>query len=401
MTLLNVEQREQTRSKHNIRHYSALDTVLMMSPSGEEDRHRLFQLDSGLPLASFNLGKIKPYQRGFFCNDESIGYPFHSSTITSTVLYTMGFTLPICSKAAMPKLDPFIDTPMPHRFDSHRFDSQSCKYAAVLHSSYTELGLPFAILTPRHSPYKRGFFCNDDSIKYPLKDDTISYELLGGVMIPVTLLTMIVGECVSVYLKRIKSKSFFSNCYVACLYKAIGTFVFGAAMSQSLTDIGKYSIGRLRPHFLDVCKPDWTKINCSSGAYIENFTCTGDLKTVNEARLSFYSGHSSFSMYCMLFLALYLQARMKDEWARLLRPTVQFFLIAASIYTGLSRVSDYKHHWSDVLTGLIQGAVMALLVVFFVSDFFKKQEAQQKDNEMVHTNLQETPTNGNHYDVTN
>ncbi|KAF7700857.1 phospholipid phosphatase 1 isoform X1 [Silurus meridionalis] len=264
---------------------------------------------AGLPLASFNLGKIKPYQRGFFCNDESIGYPFHSSTITSTVLYTMGFTLPICS--------------------------------------------------------------------------------------------MIVGECVSVYLKRIKSKSFFSNCYVACLYKAIGTFVFGAAMSQSLTDIGKYSIGRLRPHFLDVCKPDWTKINCSSGAYIENFTCTGDLKTVNEARLSFYSGHSSFSMYCMLFLALYLQARMKDEWARLLRPTVQFFLIAASIYTGLSRVSDYKHHWSDVLTGLIQGAVMALLVVFFVSDFFKKQEAQQKDNEMVHTNLQETPTNGNHYDVTN
>lgn len=54
---------------------------------------------------------------------------------------------------------------------------------------------------------------------------------------------------------------------------------------------------------------------------------------------------------------------MRDEWARLLRPTIQFFLIAASIYTGLSRVSDYKHHWSDVLTGLIQGAIMALLVV--------------------------------------
>uniref|UniRef100_A0A3B4FCF2 Phospholipid phosphatase 1 n=1 Tax=Pundamilia nyererei TaxID=303518 RepID=A0A3B4FCF2_9CICH len=258
-------------------------------------------------------------------------------------------------------------------------------------------GLPFAILTLRHSPFHRGFFCNDDSIKYPYKDDTISYQLLGGVMIPVT---MIVGECLLVHLNRIKSKSSFGS-YVACLYKAIGTFVFGAAMSQSLTDIAKYSIGRLRPHFLDLCRPDWKLINCSAGTYIEDFTCTGDAKQVNEARLSFYSGHSSFSMYCMLFLALYLQARLQADCARLLRPTIQFFLIAASVYTGLSRVSDYKHHWSDVLTGLIQGALMALLVVFFVSDFFKPQMESRKEADIPHTTLQETPTNGNHFESPN
>ncbi|KAK1800252.1 hypothetical protein P4O66_000205 [Electrophorus voltai] len=257
---------------------------------------------AGLPVAAFNLGKVKPYQRGFFCNDESLSYPFHSSTVTSAALYTVGFTLPICS--------------------------------------------------------------------------------------------MVTGECLLIYLNRLKSKSIFNNSYVACVYKAVGTFLFGAAMSQSLTDIGKYSIGRLRPHFLDVCKPDWKLINCSMGAYIENFTCTGDKTMVNEGRLSFYSGHSSFSMYCMLFLALYLQARMQAEWARLLRPTIQFFLIAASVYTGLSRVSDYKHHWSDVLTGLLQGALMAILVVFFVSDFFKKPP-------IPHATLQETPTNGNHYDSPN
>lgn len=262
-------------------------------------------------------------------------------------------------------------------------------------------GLPFAILTPRHNPFKRGFFCSDESIKYPLKEDTISYELLGGIMIPFTLIVMIIGECLSVHYKRLQSNSSVRNNYVACLYKAIGTFLFGAAMSQSLTDIGKYSIGRLRPHFLDVCKPNWTEINCQAG-YIENFTCTGETWIVNEARLSFYSGHSSFSMYCMVFLALYVQARLVEDWARLLRPTIQFFLVAASIYVGLSRVSDYKHHWSDVLTGLIQGAIVATLIVVFVSDFFKTRVTAfpQKEEDITHTTLQETPTNGNHYGST-
>lgn len=257
--------------------------------------------------------------------------------------------------------------------------------------------LPFAILTPRHNPYKRGFYCDDESIQYPYKEDTISYELLGGIMIPLIFLTMIIGEVLSVRFNNLYSNSCVRNSYVATIYKAIGAFLFGAAASQSLTDIGKYSIGRLRPHFLDVCKPDWTKINCSTG-YIENIFCQGDATQVNEARLSFYSGHSSFSMYCMLFLALYLQARMKGYWARLLRPTLQFFLIAAAVYVGLSRVSDYKHHWSDVLTGLLQGAVMAILIVLYVSNFFKvRAQFTQKDEENPHTTLHETTASGNHY----
>ncbi|XP_032624919.1 phospholipid phosphatase 1 isoform X1 [Chelonoidis abingdonii] len=260
---------------------------------------------AGLPLGVLNLAKIKPYQRGFFCNDDSIKYPFHDSTVTSTVLYAVGFTLPICS--------------------------------------------------------------------------------------------IIVGEGLSVYYNRLHSNSFVRNNYIATIYKAIGTFIFGAAASQSLTDIAKYSIGRLRPHFLAICQPDWTRVNCSLG-YIENFPCQGDKVQVNEGRLSFYSGHSSFSMYCMLFLALYLQARMKGDWARLVRPTAQFGLIATSVYVGLSRVSDYKHHWSDVLTGLLQGAVVAVLIVVYVSDFFKVRGCTFKPKEEdSHTTLHETPTNGNHY----
>uniref|UniRef100_A0A8C0PQR9 Phospholipid phosphatase 1 n=1 Tax=Canis lupus familiaris TaxID=9615 RepID=A0A8C0PQR9_CANLF len=295
-------------------------------------------------------------------------------------------------------------------------------------------GLPFAILTSRHTPFQRGIFCNDESIKYPYKEDTIPYALLGGIIIPFSIIVMIVGEALSVYYNLLHSNSFIRNNYIATIYKAIGTFLFGAAASQSLTDIAKYSIGRLRPHFLDVCDPDWSKINCSVG-YVENYICQGNAQKVREGResfqekhsdslmhlfawsyftvsdvpafsapvastvLSFYSGHSSFSMYCMLFVALYLQARMKGDWARLLRPTLQFGLVAVSIYVGLSRVSDYKHHWSDVLTGLIQGALAAILVVVYVSDFFKERNSpfKERKEEDSHTTLHETPTTGNHF----
>lgn len=235
-------------------------------------------------------------------------------------------------------------------------------------------------------------FCNDESIKYPYREDTIPYALLGGIIIPFSIIVMIAGESLSVHFNSLQSNSFVGNHYIASIYKAIGAFLFGAAASQSLTDIAKYSIGRLRPHFLAVCDLDWSKINCSDG-YIENYICRGNADKVREGRLSFYSGHSSFSMYCMLFTALYLQARMRGDWARLLRPTLQFGLVALSIYVGLSRVSDYKHHWSDVMVGLIQGAVVAVLVAVYVSDFFKERHsyAERKEDDS-HTTLHETTT---------
>lgn len=104
----------------------------------------------------------------------------------------------------------------------------------------------------------------------------------------------------------------------------------------------------------------------------------------------------------MLFLTLYIQARLKAGWARLLRPTIQFFLLATAVYVGLSRVSDYMHHWSDVLTGFLQGAVVAVLTAVFVSDSFKQPVFPEviDEDESSHTSLQESPSNGNHYGST-
>lgn len=54
---------------------------------------------------------------------------------------------------------------------------------------------------------------------------------------------------------------------------------------------------------------------------------------------------------------------MQGKWTRLVRPTVQFFLVSFALYVGYTRVSDYKHHWSDVLVGLLQGTLIAVLNV--------------------------------------
>ena len=75
-----------------------------------------------------------------------------------------------------------------------------------------------------------------------------------------------------------------------------------------LTDMGKYSVGRLRPHFIDGCKPEGPGLNldvCKIGEYITNFTCTTTNKKVfADLRLSFPSGHASMSAMAMIFLAV-------------------------------------------------------------------------------------------------
>lgn len=47
--------------------------------------------------------------------------------------------------------------------------------------------LPFIILTLVNTPYKRGFYCGDDSIRYPYRPDTITHGLMAGVIITATV----------------------------------------------------------------------------------------------------------------------------------------------------------------------------------------------------------------------
>ncbi|KAF4115767.1 phosphatidic acid phosphatase type 2D isoform X1 [Onychostoma macrolepis] len=221
-------------------------------------------------------------------------------------------------------------------------------------------------------PYMRGFFCGDTSITYPyIEIEAIPDSMLiaGGIII--TGLTIAVGECYRVRFRSVHSRAFVRNLYVSCLYKELGSFLFGCCVGQSLTNMAKLSVGRLRPHFLSACNVTYESLNCVPGTYISNVFCGNNSKIVDEARKSFFSGHASFAMYTMLYLAFYLQARLSWRGARLLRPLLQFMLVMLAVYTGLTRISDYRHHPTDVLTGFLQGGLTAYWVAFYISSMFK------------------------------
>lgn len=87
---------------------------------------------------------------------------------------------------------------------------------------------------------------------------------------------------------------------------------------------------------------------------------------------------------CRLTFQIYLQARMTWRGSKLLKHFIQFVLVLLSWYTCMTRISgnwfsylktakefyglivsisDYKHHWSDVLAGATLGTFCALIVV--------------------------------------
>uniref|UniRef100_A0A8C9V723 Phosphatidic acid phosphatase type 2/haloperoxidase domain-containing protein n=1 Tax=Scleropages formosus TaxID=113540 RepID=A0A8C9V723_SCLFO len=237
-----------------------------------------------------------------------------------------------------------------------------------------EVSIPFfACELKAVTPYHRGFFCGDPSITYPhLKTESIPDSLLIGGGIAITGLAIALGECYRVRFCDVYSRAFVRNLYVSSLYKELGSFLFGCCVGQSLTNIAKLSVGRLRPHFLSLCNVTYASLNCMLGTYVPSVVCRlTDPREVEEARKSFFSGHASFAMYTMLYLTFYLQARLTWRGARLLRPVLQFLLVLLALYTGLSRVSDYRHHPTDVLAGFLQGALTAYWVVFHISSMFK------------------------------
>jgi len=219
-------------------------------------------------------------------------------------------------------------------------------------------------------PYVRGFFCDDTSISYPAKKDHISWVncLLIAGLLPLLVICVremsLLGTSGKAACSSVKKN--------LALY--IGPFIAGFVFEHMFVEIAKFNVGRLRPNFLDVCRPyfeiDNLVYDCRNttepSRYVAAYKCVNE--EYRESLLSFPSGHTSIITFAMVFVVGYLQMRLaKPHCSSLLKPFLQICLLMVAWYISISRVSDFKHHWSDVLAGSLIGTFVAFVAFFYVT----------------------------------
>ncbi|XP_026495459.2 putative phosphatidate phosphatase [Vanessa tameamea] len=229
-------------------------------------------------------------------------------------------------------------------------------------------------------PFERGFFCGDESLMFPYRNDTVTTPMLRLFGLGLPVLAFFV--CEWVLLRKVTDEKRVLSLYVPAwlrgFYCPLASFGFGTCFIELTTNIAKNVIGRPRPHFFDLCKPS---IDCTlpewQKRYIQanEYECLGEqTDKFMDMHMSFLSGHSAWSAFTMFYLALYLEKRMVWRGTRVLRHSLQFAAVMLSWFTALSRVSDYKHHWSDVLAGYFLGLTFAVLVWTWGTDILEPKK---------------------------
>jgi diacylglycerol diphosphate phosphatase/phosphatidate phosphatase len=142
------------------------------------------------------------------------------------------------------------------------------------------------------------------------------------------------------------------------IHAGVCTILTAIGISEFVTQIFKFYVGRLRPNFYAMCGFDKATLQCTNGEEMEM-----------EARMSFPSGHSSLSFCGMMALTLFFIGRVglgrverQYSLARYkLGVILSFVPLLFSFWCATSRLVDNWHHPSDILAGSILGAVSACI----------------------------------------
>lgn len=91
-----------------------------------------------------------------------------------------------------------------------------------------------------------------------------------------------------------------------CVCVSIGVYAFGLFTTDIFVNAGQVVTGNLAPHFLTVCKPNYTALGCQQALrYISHQeACTGNEEDILRARKTFPSKDAALSVYGALYLAV-------------------------------------------------------------------------------------------------
>ncbi|KAK3103941.1 hypothetical protein FSP39_023066 [Pinctada imbricata] len=126
----------------------------------------------------------------------------------------------------------------------------------------------------------------------------------------------------------------------------------------------KIVLRRITTTFFEACKPTWPGMDCSK--YVSEFNCTGENpRRVIESLRSFPSSHAGITSFSMLYLIIYTQELYMNRKRQyhFVVALFHFFAVLWTLYVGFSRITDNKHHASDVLAGYILGCSTCFWVV--------------------------------------
>lgn len=146
--------------------------------------------------------------------------------------------------------------------------------------------------------------CDQTDILRPYRPDTITtiQMIVFGFLIPTGFfiaIELVNSQAVADACSQTKTPGFKKanriRTFREHLLHAFTLFLLGMFVTVLITEVAKRWVGRLRPHFIDVCKPKFDKINCynqtangriNNAIYTGGDFCTGDPKRIKEARLS-------------------------------------------------------------------------------------------------------------------
>ncbi|XP_028823555.1 phospholipid phosphatase-related protein type 5 isoform X3 [Denticeps clupeoides] len=234
----------------------------------------------------------------------------------------------------------------------------------------------------------QGFFCYDSAYTKPYlgpeESSAVPPVILYAVVAGVPTLVITVTEAVMFLLQYTskeldgREKNFATGdcCYLNPLvrrtFRFLGVYMFGLFTTDIFVNAGQVVTGNLAPHFLTVCKPNYTALGCQQALrYISHQeACTGNEEDILRARKTFPSKEAALSVYAALYLAMYITCTVKAKGTRLAKPVMSLGLMCLAFLTGINRVAEYRNHWSDVIAGFIIGvAIATFLVVCVVHNF--------------------------------